>query len=96
MVARNGGDEFAVVAPSDMDRAGAVDAAERVRLALDADVEVGERVLRVTAGVGVAIKQARGSSSTLIGNATSALSHAKDAGIDCTTPRCVARSRTAS
>jgi diguanylate cyclase (GGDEF)-like protein/PAS domain S-box-containing protein len=83
MVARNGGDEFAVVVPSDMDRAGAVDAAERVRLALDADVAVGEHVVRVTAGVGVAIKQARGSSSTLIGNATSALSHAKDAGSDC-------------
>jgi EAL domain-containing protein (putative c-di-GMP-specific phosphodiesterase class I) len=34
----------------------------------------------VTAGVGIAIKHARGSSSTLVGNASSALSHAKDAG----------------
>jgi diguanylate cyclase (GGDEF)-like protein/PAS domain S-box-containing protein len=82
MVARNGGDEFAVVVASDMDRVGAVDAAQRVRLALDADIEVGGHVLRVTAGVGIAIKQARRSSSTLIGNAASALSHAKDAGID--------------
>jgi diguanylate cyclase (GGDEF)-like protein len=80
-VARNGGDEFAVVVPSDIDRAAAMQVADRVRAALDADIAADGQVLRVTAGVGVAIKQARGSSSTLIGNADSALSHAKDAGI---------------
>ena len=50
-------------------------------LALYLDIKVSGHVLRVTAGVGVAIKQGRGSTSTLIGNADSALSHAKDAGI---------------
>jgi diguanylate cyclase (GGDEF)-like protein len=81
-VARNGGDEFAVVFPSDMDRASALEGAEAVRTALDADINVSGHALRVTAGVGVAIKQGHGTTSTLIGNADSALSHAKHAGID--------------
>jgi diguanylate cyclase (GGDEF)-like protein/PAS domain S-box-containing protein len=80
MVARNGGDEFAVVVASDTDRDGAIAAAERVRAALDTDLTIDGRVLRVSAGVGVAIKDSRGSSSTLIGNASSALSQAKEAG----------------
>jgi diguanylate cyclase (GGDEF)-like protein/PAS domain S-box-containing protein len=80
-IARNGGDEFAVVFPSDMDRATALEGAERVRAALDIDITANGHVLRVTACVGVAIKQVRGSTSTLIGNADSALSRAKDAGI---------------
>jgi diguanylate cyclase (GGDEF)-like protein/PAS domain S-box-containing protein len=80
MVARNGGDEFAVVVASDTDQAGAVAAAELVRASLDAELIVCGHTLRVTAGVGIAIKQGRGSSSTLVGNASSALSHAKDAG----------------
>src|SRR6202035_606938 len=80
MVARNGGDEFAVVVASDTDQAGAVAAAELVRASLDAELLVCGHTLRVTAGVGIAIKQGRGSSSTLVGNASSALSHAKDAG----------------
>lgn len=60
MVARNGADEFAVVVASDTDQAGAMAAAELVRAAMDADVTVGGHALRVTAGVGVAIKHVRG------------------------------------
>ena len=80
LVARNGGDEFAVVMASDTDRDGAVAAAELVRASLDADLMFDGRALRVSAGIGVAIKHSRGSTSTLIGNASSALSHAKEAG----------------
>jgi diguanylate cyclase (GGDEF)-like protein/PAS domain S-box-containing protein len=80
MVARYGGDEFAVVAPFAVARAEAVEAAERVHAVLDSSLEVGGHALRITASVGVAIEQARGSSSTLIRNADSALSHAKNAG----------------
>ncbi len=80
MVARNGGDEFAVVFAGDLDAPEAVQAADRVRAAMESEVHAGGHVLRVTAGVGVALRQASGSSSTLIGNANSALSHAKTAG----------------
>ena len=81
MVARNGGDEFAVVVASDTDQAAAMAMAELVRASFDAELTVRGHALRVTAGVGVAIKRAGGSSSTLIGNASSALSQAKGAGI---------------
>ena len=80
MVARYGGDEFAVVAPFAVDRTEAVEAAERVHAVLESSLEVGGHALRITASVGVAIEQTRGSSSTLIRNADSALSHAKNAG----------------
>ena len=80
MVARQGGDEFAVVAPLVTDRADAVEAAERIRAALDPEVEVGHHALRVTASVGIAFEQTRGSSSTLMRKADLALSRAKDAG----------------
>ncbi len=81
MVARNGGDEFAVVVASDTDEVAAIAAAELVRASLDAELTVRGHALRVTAGVGIAIKRAGGSSSTLIGNASSALSRAKGGGI---------------
>ena len=81
MVARNGGDEFAVVVASDTDQAAAMAVAELVRASFDAELTIRGHVLRVTAGVGVAIKRSGGSSSTLIGNASSALSQAKGAGI---------------
>ena len=82
MVSRNGGDEFAVVLPSDSAAADAIAAADVIRTVLGADMDVDGRLLRVTAGVGVAIRQMVGASSTLIGNADWALSRAKDAGID--------------
>jgi diguanylate cyclase (GGDEF)-like protein/PAS domain S-box-containing protein len=82
MISRNGGDEFAVVLASESVPADATVAAERIRTALGADMEMDGRLLRVTAGVGVAIKQTRGPSSTLIGRADWALSRAKDAGVD--------------
>lgn len=80
MVARHGGDQFAVVAPFAVDRAEAVEAAERVRAALDADVEFGDNSVSVTASVGLALEETRGSSSTLIRDADSALAQAQDAG----------------
>lgn len=82
MVSRNGGDEFAVVLPADSVPADAIAGAEVIRTVLGADMDVDGRLLRVTAGVGVAIRQMVGASSTLIGNADWALSRAKDAGID--------------
>jgi diguanylate cyclase (GGDEF)-like protein/PAS domain S-box-containing protein len=82
MVARNAGDEFAVVIGAETDKAAARIAAELVRASVDVELTVRGHALRVTAGVGIAIKHMRGSSSTLIGNASSALSQAKDAGID--------------
>jgi len=81
IVARQGGDEFAVVAPWLVDRAEAVEAVERVRAALDADVVVGDHSLRVTASVGLALEHTRGSSPTLMRNADLALSRAKHAGV---------------
>jgi len=80
LVARHGGDEFAVVVPLVVDRGAGVEAAERVRAVLDPEVEVGHHSLRVTASVGVALEQTRGSSSTLIRCADLALLRAKDAG----------------
>ncbi len=80
MVARKGGDEFAVVFTGDLDRDGAVAAADRVRRAVEEDVQVAGHALHVTTGVGVALQQRSGSSSTLIGNADTALSNAKAAG----------------
>jgi len=80
MVARNGGDDFAVVVAVDTDQSAAMAAAQLVHAALDTDLVIGTHRLRVTACVGVAIKHGRGSSSTLIGNADSALSRAKLAG----------------
>jgi diguanylate cyclase (GGDEF)-like protein len=79
LVARHGGDEFAVVSPSLTDVEGALELGERVQTALDADVQVGPHSLRISASVGLAL-QVPGSSSTLFGRAHSALSQAKDAG----------------
>jgi diguanylate cyclase (GGDEF)-like protein len=82
VVARCGADEFAVVASSVVNRADAVEAAERIRAFLDADMEVMGHALRVTASLGIALEQTctRGLASTLIRNADSALSHAKNSG----------------
>ncbi|MDQ2959848.1 MAG: EAL domain-containing protein [Candidatus Dormibacteraeota bacterium] len=79
MVARHGGDEFAVVSPFDVSREEAVDACERALTALEPAIEVGEHVLRVTASIGVAEGEPSGASS-LLQNADAALSRAKSAG----------------
>ena len=83
VVAKYGGDEFAVVASLVVDGASASLAAQRIRALLEEDVNVDGRLLRVTASLGIALEETytRGStSSTLIRNADSALSHAKGAG----------------
>jgi diguanylate cyclase (GGDEF)-like protein/PAS domain S-box-containing protein len=79
-VARQGGDEFAVVAPFLTDRRDAVEAAERVRAVLDPAVQVGHHALRITASVGVAVERTLGTSSTLMRKADLALARAKHAG----------------
>ncbi len=82
VIARYGGDEFAVVAPSVTDHAAASNAARTIFELLDTDVSVHGHAIRVTASLGIALqKGAHGiSASTLIRNADSALSHAKSAG----------------
>jgi diguanylate cyclase (GGDEF)-like protein/PAS domain S-box-containing protein len=80
MVARHGGDEFGVLSPAVTDAESVDELGQRVHSALDTDVQVGPYVLRVSASVGVALATP-GSSSSLIGDAHSALSQAKGAGI---------------
>jgi diguanylate cyclase (GGDEF)-like protein/PAS domain S-box-containing protein len=83
VVAKYGGDEFAVVAPFVIDGPSASMAAQRIRALLEADVNVDGRLLRVTASLGIALEDTstRGSaSSTLVRDADSALSHAKGVG----------------
>jgi diguanylate cyclase (GGDEF)-like protein/PAS domain S-box-containing protein len=82
VLAKYGGDEFAVVAPFVSDRAGAASAARAIFEMLETDIVVGGHALRVTASLGIALQKAsRGiSAPTLIRNADSALSHAKSAG----------------
>ena len=80
VVARYGGDQFAVVAPFVVDRELALQAAGTVHKLLDSDLEVSGQTVRVTASIGIALQELRDSSSTLIRNADSALARAKHAG----------------
>jgi diguanylate cyclase (GGDEF)-like protein/PAS domain S-box-containing protein len=82
VLAKYGGDEFAVVAPFVQDHADATSAASLIFDMMDAEVNVQGHVLRVTASLGVALQKAPRplSVATLIRNADSALSHAKIAG----------------
>jgi diguanylate cyclase (GGDEF)-like protein len=80
VVARYGGDAFAIVAPFAIRRVDALEAATRLCATLDADVEVFGHSLPITASLGVALDEAQGS-SMLLRNADSALAHAKYAGI---------------
>jgi diguanylate cyclase (GGDEF)-like protein/PAS domain S-box-containing protein len=80
LVARYGGDQFAVAAPFVVDLALANATAATVRALLDPAIEVSGETVRVTASLGIAMQDVRESSSILIRNADSALAHAKDAG----------------
>ncbi len=82
VIAKYGGDEFAVVAPFVRDRADAANAANLIFDMMDADVNVQGHSLRVAASLGIALQKTPRplSVATLIRNADSALSHAKSAG----------------
>ncbi|MGD0194978.1 MAG: EAL domain-containing protein [Candidatus Dormibacteria bacterium] len=80
LVARYGGDQFAVVARFVVDRDHASQAAEVVRALLDSDLEVSGQTVRVTASIGIALQELRDSPTTLVRNADSALARAKHAG----------------
>ncbi len=80
LVARYGGDQFAVVAPFIVDRALATQAAGTIQKMLDSDLEVSGQTVRVTASIGIALQEVRDSTSTLVRNADSALARAKHAG----------------
>jgi diguanylate cyclase (GGDEF)-like protein/PAS domain S-box-containing protein len=80
LVARYGGDQFAVAAPFVVGESEALAAVELVRSVLEPDVVVGGHSLHITVTIGLALQEVRGSSSTLIRNADSALAHAKRAG----------------
>jgi diguanylate cyclase (GGDEF)-like protein/PAS domain S-box-containing protein len=82
VLAKYGGDEFAVVAPFVHDRADAANAASLIFDMMNADINVQGHSLRVTASLGIALQKTPRSLSvaTLIRNADSALSHAKSAG----------------
>jgi diguanylate cyclase (GGDEF)-like protein/PAS domain S-box-containing protein len=82
VLAKYGGDEFAVVAPFVHDRADAANAASLIFDMINADINVQGHSLRVTASLGIALQKTPRSLSvaTLIRNADSALSHAKSAG----------------
>lgn len=76
VMARYGADAFAIVAPLGVSQVEAVDAAERVRAALDPPVEIFGHTLRITASQGIALEETRGL-STLLRDADSALAHAQ-------------------
>ncbi len=80
LVARYGGDQFAVAAPYVVNLALATASAATVRAILDPAIEVSGQTVRVTASLGIALQEIRESSSTLIRNADSALADAKNAG----------------
>ena len=77
-VARSNGDEFLVLCP-DVDEAQAQQLAGRVLAALSAPVEVGGRLITVTASIGVAVTPAS-DAETLVGHADAAMYAAKSRG----------------
>lgn len=80
MVARPGGDEFAVVVPGAGSESDAHDVAEQICRALPQVVQVDGHPVTVTASIGIAFAHADGSSVDLLRDADSALHEAKRAG----------------
>ena len=80
MVARPGGDEFAVVVPGAASESAAHDVAEQICRALPQVVRVDGHPVTITASIGIAFAHADGSSVDLLRDADSALHEAKRAG----------------
>jgi diguanylate cyclase (GGDEF)-like protein/PAS domain S-box-containing protein len=80
MVARPGGDEFAVVVPGSASESNAKDVAAQICAALPQVVRVDGHPVTVTASIGIAFAQGDGSSVDILRDADSALHEAKRAG----------------
>ena len=77
-LSRIGGDEFSIVTPTGPQPASAEALAERLRAALDTDIDIDGRALRVGLTIGVAIYPQDGADApTLIANGGAALHRAK-------------------
>ena len=80
MVARPGGDEFAVVVPGVISESHAQEVAAQICAALPPIVRVDGHPVTVTASIGIAFAHADGSSADILRDADSALHEAKRAG----------------
>jgi diguanylate cyclase (GGDEF)-like protein len=78
--ARLGGDEFAVLIEALADEAEALEVAARIRGALEPPLEIGERILTVTASIGVAWLDGAGTDQDLLRDADVAMYAAKARG----------------
>jgi diguanylate cyclase (GGDEF)-like protein/PAS domain S-box-containing protein len=77
-LARIGGDEFAVITPAGVQADAAEHLAQRLRAALDADIEVDGHALRIGVTIGVALyPQSGADAAILVANADAALYRAK-------------------
>jgi len=77
-LSRIGGDEFAVITPAGVQADGAEQLAQRLRGALDADIDIDGRALRIGLTIGVALYPQNGADAAiLVANADTALYRAK-------------------
>ena len=80
-VARIGGDEFIVVLPARKELGKVHETARKIRDAVERKIEVGEQSLSVSASIGISLFPHDGTSfRALLGNADSAMYHAKSKG----------------
>src|SRR6185437_3437310 len=77
-LSRIGGDEFAVITPDGVQADGAEQLAQRLRAALDADIDIEGHALRIGLTIGVALYPQNGADAAiLVANADAALFRAK-------------------
>jgi diguanylate cyclase (GGDEF)-like protein/PAS domain S-box-containing protein len=82
LLGRGAGDEFIAILPSIDGAADAVALAERLRAAVRGPLETGGRSLSLTASIGIAVSEPGRTAADLLGEATTALHHAKELGRD--------------